>query len=86
MRFDLIAQYKVLDGIDPVEQAKFLALTKSLQPMVDKVLELLPLYLALSTQTEGARRLLVMVSPSPTWRKKRRLTVRCTDVYVSRSS
>lgn len=55
------AQYKVLDGIDAQEQAKFLALTKSLQPMVDKVLELLPLYLALSTQTEGARRLLVMV-------------------------
>lgn len=33
--------------------------------MVDKVLELLPLYLALSTQTEGARRLLVMVSWLP---------------------
>ena len=33
--------------------------------MVDKVLELLPLYLALSTQTEGARRLLVMVRAFP---------------------
>ena len=29
--------------------------------MVDKVLDLLPLYLAMSSQAEGARRMLVMV-------------------------
>ena len=55
------AQYKILENIDASEQAKFLALTKTLQPMVDKVLDLLPLYLAMSSQSEGARRMLVMV-------------------------
>lgn len=36
-------------------------MAKGIAPMVEKVSDLLPLYLAISQQTEGSRRLLIMV-------------------------
>lgn len=51
-----------LEDFDPADADKFVNMAKSLAPMVDRIVELLPLYLAISQQPQGAYRLLVMVS------------------------
>lgn len=53
-----------LDDFNPADAEAFTNMARNLAPMVDRIIELLPLYLAISKQPQGAYRLLVMVSCS----------------------
>ncbi|KAK9899755.1 hypothetical protein P389DRAFT_207384 [Cystobasidium minutum MCA 4210] len=50
-----------LDDFNPADAETFVNMAKTLAPMVDRIVELLPLYLAISKQPQGAHRLLVML-------------------------
>lgn len=59
----LLANYVPLNITDAAEAERFVATANHLSSMVDRIVELLPLYLAISQQPSGAYRLLVMVRP-----------------------
>ncbi|CAD6568986.1 MAG: At rich interactive domain [Cyphobasidiales sp. Tagirdzhanova-0007] len=58
---NLKPHYERIAGIEHAEQDSFIHAVRGLAPMVDKVIELLPVYLAISRQPEGTRRLLIMM-------------------------
>ena len=61
---DPAAYYSTLDAstLDRTEIEAIVTETRQMAPLVDKIVELLPLYLAISGEKEGARRLMIMVS------------------------